>query len=199
MFLLNCQTTGYRKEDLCEVKKSLACKTTFKGSVGFKPISGLNSTPSRTGNGMPSNRRPWQKEDPSASARPTDTTQISTELHAVPVAWWNMSLLEFLRKSNDQGAISGWLTQIWKAPGQPKGIEAFTNAYSMSGEEVVACVVMSGLNNLSPVLVAHRKLVWSTKSLVRFLMFNASGLTWRTLHTQFPPAGSSREWLAFRG
>jgi len=60
----------------------------------------------------------------------------------------NMSLLEFLRKSNDQGAISGWLTRIWKAPGQPKGIEAFTNAYSMSGEEVVACVVMSGLNNL---------------------------------------------------
>jgi len=59
----------------------------------------------------------------------------------------NMSLLEFLRKSNDQGAIAGWLTQIWKAQGQPDTIEAFANAFSMSGEKVVACAMGSRLRD----------------------------------------------------
>ncbi len=59
----------------------------------------------------------------------------------------NMALLEFLRKSNDQGAIAGWLTQIWKVQGQPNTIETFANAYSMNGEKVVAYAMGSRLRD----------------------------------------------------
>ncbi len=59
----------------------------------------------------------------------------------------NMSLLQFLRKSNDQGAIAGWLAQAWKAQGKPGTIEAFANDYQMSGEKVVACATGSRLRD----------------------------------------------------
>ncbi|CAJ1386814.1 unnamed protein product, partial [Effrenium voratum] len=59
----------------------------------------------------------------------------------------NMTLLDYLRKTNDQGEIAGWLKAQWRSAGQPDTLQNFANAYRPQGEKVVACGVGSRLRD----------------------------------------------------
>lgn len=71
------------------------------------------------------------------------------------VARWRceeMSLLEYLRKSDgNTGAIARWLRKQWQkdSAGQAAGVplEAFANAYTMQGEQIVAADYLWRLND----------------------------------------------------
>ena len=41
----------------------------------------------------------------------------------------NMTLLDYLRKTNNQGEIAGWLKAQWRSAGQPGTLQGFANAY----------------------------------------------------------------------
>ena len=53
-------------------------------------------------------RQPWQEVHWGASARSTTTTQISTELYAVPVAWWKHVLAGISAKVQWSGCHRWW-------------------------------------------------------------------------------------------
>ena len=59
----------------------------------------------------------------------------------------NMTLLDYLRKTNDQGEIAGWLKAQWRSAGQPDTLQNFANAYRPQGEKAVACGVGSRLRD----------------------------------------------------
>ena len=48
-------------------------------------------------------------------------------------------MLDFLRKSNNQGDIAGWLKDKWKESGHLDTLENFANSYACDGEKIVAC------------------------------------------------------------
>ena len=58
-----------------------------------------------------------------------------------------MNLLDFLRKSNDEGAIAGWLRRKWENAGTSASLEAFANDYRVDGEKIVACAMRSRLSD----------------------------------------------------
>ena len=59
----------------------------------------------------------------------------------------DMTLLDYLRKTNDQGEIAGWLRAQWRSAGQPGTLQGFANACRPQGEKVVACGVGSRLRD----------------------------------------------------
>ena len=59
----------------------------------------------------------------------------------------NMTLLDFLRKSNDQGQIAGWLRRKWELAKDGSSLEAFANEYVVDGEKIVACAMRSRLSD----------------------------------------------------
>ena len=79
-----------------------------------------------------------------------DDEAIPVEVQAYMNSTWrkdNMSLLEFLRKSNDQGQISGWVKEKWKLAETALSLEDFANAVPMDGEKIVACEMGSRLKD----------------------------------------------------
>ena len=79
-----------------------------------------------------------------------DTQPLPKEVLLYQTSKWRgdgMSLLEFLRKSNDQGAIAGWLKKVWQRAENSESLEAFANAYKSNGEKVVACALGSRLRD----------------------------------------------------
>ena len=62
----------------------------------------------------------------------------------------DMSLLEFLRKSNKKGEIAGWLRKKFRElenPGPEQTLESFANEYVMHGEQLVAVDALSRMND----------------------------------------------------
>ena len=99
--------------------------------------------------------RPWYISTESRGRRSFVAPALAAEIYPKEVlayqqsAWRSdqMSLLEFLRKSNDAGEIAGWLKDKWQAAGRPLALEEFANRYQMQGEKVVACVMGSRLKD----------------------------------------------------
>ncbi|CAE8650829.1 unnamed protein product [Polarella glacialis] len=59
----------------------------------------------------------------------------------------DMSMLEFLRKSNNEGGICGWLRELHRKSGSTASLTAFANTYKMQGEKIVACDMVSRMND----------------------------------------------------
>ncbi|CAE8671044.1 unnamed protein product, partial [Polarella glacialis] len=59
----------------------------------------------------------------------------------------DMSMLEFLRKSNNEGGICGWLLELHRKSGSTASLAAFANTYKMQGEKIVACDMVSRMND----------------------------------------------------
>lgn len=59
----------------------------------------------------------------------------------------SMSLLDFLRKSNDAGEVAGWLKEAWQEASTELDLPQFANQYIMEGEKVVACTFNSRLKD----------------------------------------------------
>ncbi|CAE8727229.1 unnamed protein product, partial [Polarella glacialis] len=59
----------------------------------------------------------------------------------------DMSMLEFLRKSNNEGGICGWLLKLHRKSGSTAALAAFANTYKMQGEKIVACDMVSRMND----------------------------------------------------
>ncbi|CAE8670521.1 unnamed protein product [Polarella glacialis] len=59
----------------------------------------------------------------------------------------DMSMLEFLRKSNNEGGICGWLLELHRKSGSTASVAAFANMYKMQGEKIVACDMVSRMND----------------------------------------------------
>ena len=56
-------------------------------------------------------------------------------------------LLEFLRKSNKEGAIAQWVKRLHGATGGGTALEEFANACPMKGQKLVACDTLSIYND----------------------------------------------------
>ena len=59
----------------------------------------------------------------------------------------DMCLLDFLRKSNEEGGIAGWLKEKWQKEGQNTDLITFAQAYTPDGEKVIACAMGSRLRD----------------------------------------------------
>ena len=59
----------------------------------------------------------------------------------------DMPLLEFLRKSNKDGAIAQWVKRLHGATGGGTALEDFANACPMKGQKLVACDTLSIYND----------------------------------------------------
>ena len=59
----------------------------------------------------------------------------------------DMCLLNFLRKSNEEGGIAGWLKEKWQKEGQSTDLASFAQGYVADGEKVVACAMGSRLRD----------------------------------------------------
>ena len=84
------------------------------------------------------------------SERVTVATQKLLE--AYETSKWrsdNMSLLEFCRKTNNQGAVHNWVVRQWKAAGGEgaQTLEEFARTCPMRGEKLVACDMLSLFND----------------------------------------------------
>lgn len=79
-----------------------------------------------------------------------DAESFPKEIHLYQSCSWRspeMSLLEFLRKTNDSGEISGWLKAKWEESEKDQSLPAYANQYVMQGEKVVACSFNSRLKD----------------------------------------------------
>ena len=79
-----------------------------------------------------------------------DQANMPQEVQLYMASPWRseeMTLLEFLRKSNNQGEIAGWLKDCWKEAGHPDSLEDFANGYVCDGEKIVACSLGSRLRD----------------------------------------------------
>ena len=98
---------------------------------------------------------PWQISTASKGKKDfnvpvPDQASMPAEVLRYQTCQWrgpDMSLLEFLRKSNDDGAISGWLKEKWRKLAPESDMTSFAQAYSMDGEKVVACAMGSRLRD----------------------------------------------------
>ena len=79
-----------------------------------------------------------------------DDEALPAEVHAYINSRWRrdeMTLLEFLRKTNDQGEVAGWVKEKWKLSGAAGSLEQFANDVAMDGEKIVACEMGSRLKD----------------------------------------------------
>lgn len=58
-----------------------------------------------------------------------------------------MCLLEFLRKSTEEGKIAPWIKEAWKHQNHPETLEKFANEVCTDGEKVIACAMGSRLKD----------------------------------------------------
>ena len=87
---------------------------------------------------------PWQistasKGKKDFNAPVPDQTSMPAEVLRYQTCQWrgpDMGLLDFLRKSNDDGAISGWLKEKWRKLAPESDLTSFAQAYSMDGEKL---------------------------------------------------------------
>eukprot|EP00435_Cladocopium_sp_Y103_P067628 s916_g30.t1 len=59
----------------------------------------------------------------------------------------DMSLLEFLRKTNEHGNIAGCLQEEWRQSNSEMGLQTYANQFEMQGQKVVACTMVSRLKD----------------------------------------------------
>ena len=59
----------------------------------------------------------------------------------------DMTLLEFLRKTNSNGGISFWLRNLWRKAGGESSLEDFANNHKCKGDSIVACDMVSRRND----------------------------------------------------
>ena len=72
------------------------------------------------------------------------------EIHLYMKSTWrydNMCLLEFLRKSTEEGKIAPWIKEAWKHQNHPETLEKFANEVCTDGEKVIACAMGSRLKD----------------------------------------------------
>jgi len=99
--------------------------------------------------------RQWQMTTKSGGKRsftppmPDDAAQ-PREVRCYEKCTWrseSMCLLEFLRKSNNDGGFCKWLVDLWRDGHTEVPLQDFANAYEMHGEKVVACDMLSRKND----------------------------------------------------
>ena len=72
------------------------------------------------------------------------------EIHLYMKSTWrhdDMRLLEFLRKSTEEGIIAPWIKEAWKHQNNPETLEKFANEVCTDGEKVIACAMGSRLKD----------------------------------------------------
>ena len=72
------------------------------------------------------------------------------EIHLYMKSTWrydNMCLLEFRRKSTEEGKIAPWIKEAWKHQNHPETLEKFANEVCTDGEKVIACAMGSRLKD----------------------------------------------------
>lgn len=92
----------------------------------------------------------WSKGRKDFRVPVPDAPEMAAEVRLYMESTWrgeDMPLLEFLRKTNDQGGISGWVVQAWKKSGEDVALEVFANRCPMEGEKIVACTMASRLRD----------------------------------------------------
>ena len=79
-----------------------------------------------------------------------DKVPMPNAVHHYEACTWksaNMSLLDFLRKTGEEGTIHHWLKKRWEADGGQLTMEEFAVDYTMRGEKVVAAEMLSRMND----------------------------------------------------
>lgn len=79
-----------------------------------------------------------------------DQGDVPAEIRLYEKCTWRsetLSLLDYLRKSNNDGNIAGWLQTAHHLRGQGQSLEEFVASYKMKGEKVVAIDYLSWLND----------------------------------------------------
>ena len=59
----------------------------------------------------------------------------------------DMTLVEFLRKTNEKGDIIRWLKEAWKGSKTEEDLETFANDFKTTGQKLVAADTVSRLND----------------------------------------------------
>lgn len=100
-----------------------------------------------------------------------DDPSLPPEVDLYTASAWrrdDMCLLEFLRKTNDQGGVSGWVVEAWKTAKSPLSLEAFANACPMEGRAVQSqkCITNSACSNLF-FLLGLTITMWLTRCLLQ--------------------------------
>ena len=78
-----------------------------------------------------------------------DTAQVPTIALAYMASTWrseDMTLLEFARKSNEDGRIARWIKEQHKRDGSHSPLETYANVVPMKGEKLVAVDMVSIMN-----------------------------------------------------
>ena len=79
-----------------------------------------------------------------------DQAEFPAEIKRYTECKWrgpDMCLLDFLRKSNEEGGIAGWLKEKWQKDGQGTDLTSFAQGYVADGEKIVACAMGSRLRD----------------------------------------------------
>ena len=99
--------------------------------------------------------RPWSISTASKGKKDfnvpvPDQAEFPAEVGRYKTCTWrgpDMSLLDYLRKSNEEGDIAGWLKEKWRKTAPDTDLIAFAQAYLPDGEKVIACAMGSRLRD----------------------------------------------------